>query len=95
MYLLILKVLVYYQFLRDEQAAHRATRAEHDELISWYHNEKKPQFFSLQATINDLKTTNQNLTKEKVNRTPNNNNNVNNINNYVNNINNYIITINL
>ena len=95
MYLLILKVLVYYQFLRDEQAAHRATRAEHDELKSWYRNEKEPQFFSQQATIDDLKMTSQNLTKEKVNRTPNNNNNVNNINSYVNNMNNYIIIINL
>ena len=91
MYRIILKVLVYYQLLRDAQDSRLAVQKELDEFRSWYLNEKKPQFFSLQATIEDLKMTNQNLTKEKVNRTPNNNNNVNNINNYVNNINNYII----
>ena len=96
MYRIILKVLVYYQLLRDAQDSRRDVQKELDELKSWYRNEKEPQFFSQQATIDDLKMTNQNLTKEKVNRTPNNdNNNVNNINNYVNNINNYIIIINL
>ena len=96
MYRIILIALVYYQLLRDAQDSRLAVQKELDEFKSWYRNEKKPQFFSLQATINDLKMTNQNLTKEKVNRTPNNNNNnVNNINNYVNNINNYIIVINL
>ena len=98
MYRIILIALVYYQLLRDAQAQRLEVQKEFDEFRSWYRNEMKPQFFSLQATINDLKMTNQNLTKEKVNRTPNNNNNnnnANNINNYVNNINNYIIVINL
>ena len=95
MYRIILKVLVYYQLLRDAQDSRRDVQKELDALKFWYYNAKKPQFFSQQATIDDLKMTNQNLTKEKVNRTPNNNNNVNNINNYVNNINNYIIIINL
>ena len=98
MYRIILIAFVYYQLLRDAQAQRLAVQNDLDEFRSWYRNEKKPQFFSLQATIDDLEKTNQNLTKEKVNRTPNNNNNnnnVNNINNYVNNINNYIIVINL
>ena len=69
MYLLILKVLVYYRFLRDEQAAHRATRAEHDELKSWYYNTKKPQVQQLQKTIDDLEKTIQNLTNETVSYT--------------------------
>ena len=96
MYRIILKVLVYYQLLRDAQDSRRDVQKELDEFRSWYYNTKKPQFQQQEKTIEDLKTTNQNLTKEKVNRTPNNNNNyVNNINNYVNNINNYIIIINL
>ena len=95
MYRIILIILVYYQLLRDAQEARLAVQKEFDEFQRWYRNERKPQLFSLQATIDDLKMTNQNLSKEKVNRTPNNNNNVNNINNYVNNINNYIIIINL
>ena len=87
MYRIILKVLVYYQLLRDAQDSRRDVQKELDELKSWCRNEMEPEFFRLQATIDDLKMTNQNLTKEKVNRTPNNNNN------YVNNINYYIIIL--
>ena len=88
MYRNILIALVYYQFLRDAQAQRLEVQKEYDQFKAWYLNEKKPEFFRLQATIDELKMTNQNLTKEKVNRTPNNNNN-----NYVNNINNYIIIL--
>ena len=91
----IKKVLVYYQLFRDEQAAHRATRTEFQELHSWYTNHKKPPVQQMQKTIDDLEKTNQTPTKERVNRTPNNNNNDNNSNNNVNNTNNCIIIINL
>ena len=82
-YLLILNVLVYYQLLRDEQAAHTTTLSALREWDSWYHTHKKPQVQQLQKTIDDLKMTIENLTNEKVNRTPNNNNNGNNSNNYI------------
>ena len=97
MYRIILIALVCYQLLRDAQDQRLSVQKLYDELLSWYRNEKKPEFFRQQATIDDLKMTIQNLTKEKANRSPNNNNNnnVNNINNYDNNINNYIIIINL
>ena len=97
MYRIILIALVYYQLLHAAQDQRLDVQKQLDELRSWYRNEMQPEFFRQQATIDDLKMANQNLTKEKVNRTPNNNNNnnVNNINNYDNNINNYIIIINL
>ena len=90
MYRIILIALVYYQLLLNAQDQRLDVQKQLDELRSWYRNEMQPEFFRQQATIDDLKMTIQNLTKEKANRSPNNNNN-----NYDNNINNYIIIINL
>ena len=71
MYLIILKVLVYYQLLRaaqaDREAAQKALRDEqaaHGVFRPWYNNHKKPQVEQLEKTINDLKMTIQTLTVE-------------------------------
>ena len=94
MYLLILKVLVYYQLLRVAQDSRRDVQKDLDELRNWYYRTKKPQFQQQEKTIEDLKMTIQNLTNEKVNRTPNNNNNNDNhSNNNDNHSNNYIIIV--
>ena len=64
MYLLILKVLVYYQLLRGSQDSHRDAQKAHDTLLNWYYSAKKPQFQQQEKTIEDLKMTISTLTKE-------------------------------